>query len=60
MLIMTRKAGQSIIIDKDIVVTVLETKGMQVKIGIEAPREITVDREEIHIKKENSAKTNKG
>ena len=48
MLILTRKSGESINIGQDIVVRVLEIKGSQARIGVEAPRHITVHREEIY------------
>ncbi len=47
MLILTRKAGESINIGNDITVTVLGVSGQQVRIGISAPKEVTVHREEI-------------
>lgn len=47
MLVLTRKTGQKLIIDNDIVVTVLETRGDSVKIGIAAPKHIQIYREEI-------------
>jgi len=47
MLILTRRVGESIIIDKNIRVTVLATKGNQLRLGIEAPSDIEVHREEI-------------
>lgn len=48
MLILTRRLGESIIISDDIVVTVLGVKNSQVKIGVEAPKEVTVHREEVY------------
>lgn len=48
MLILSRKSGQSIIIGEKIKVTVLEVRGDQVRIGIEAPRELPVHRQEIY------------
>ncbi|MEO8694888.1 MAG: carbon storage regulator CsrA [Acidimicrobiales bacterium] len=48
MLILTRKAGESIVIAGSIRITVLDARGDQVRIGIEAPRNVTVHREEIH------------
>ncbi|MDH4229673.1 MAG: carbon storage regulator CsrA [Nitrospirota bacterium] len=47
MLILTRKLGEGIVIGPDIVVRVVEVKGGQVKLGIEAPRNTSVHREEI-------------
>ena len=47
MLVLTRNEGQSILIGDGIKVTVVSTKGGQVRFGIEAPREITVLREEV-------------
>ena len=47
MLVLTRHANQSIMIGHDIVVTVLEVRGDQVRIGIRAPREVDVHREEV-------------
>ena len=48
MLIVSRRQDESIIIDGDIVVTVLGTKGQQVRLGITAPDEVVIDREEVH------------
>lgn len=55
MLILTRKIGESIVIGDDIVVKVVETGRNSIRIGIEAPREITVLRQEVFeaIQKEN-------
>jgi carbon storage regulator len=47
MLVLTRKTGQKLIIANDIEVTVLEIRGDSVKIGIQAPKHITIYREEI-------------
>jgi len=57
MLVLSRKPGQSIIIGSDIVVTVLDVKGDQVRLGINAPRTLTVHRQEVQelIKAENTA-----
>jgi carbon storage regulator len=48
MLILTRKSGESINIGSDIVIRVLEIKGNQARLGIEAPRDVAVHREEIY------------
>ena len=55
MLALTRKKGESLVINNDIEVTVLEIRGDQVKIGITAPKEVPVYRKEIYvqIQKEN-------
>ena len=55
MLVLTRKKGQKLIINDNIEVIILETKGDSVKIGINAPRGISIFREEIYeeIKKAN-------
>ena len=48
MLILTRRIGEKLIIGDNVTVSVLGVKGCQVRIGIEAPRDVKVDREEIH------------
>ncbi len=63
MLILTRKIGESIVIGDDIVIKVVETGKNSIRIGIDAPREITVLRQEVFesIQRENilSAKGDK-
>lgn len=51
MLILTRKPGEVIRIGNDITVTVLGVNGQQVRLGIDAPKDVPVDREEIAIRK---------
>lgn len=47
MLILTRRIGESVMIGKEIQVTVLGVKGNQVRVGVNAPKEVPVHREEI-------------
>jgi len=47
MLVLTRKSGESVLIGDDITITVLDTRGDGVRIGIDAPRGIRIQREEI-------------
>lgn len=57
MLILTRRVGETITIGNDITVTVLGVKGNQVRLGVGAPRDVAVHREEIYqrIADENTA-----
>jgi carbon storage regulator len=48
MLVLSRKKNESIIINDNIVVTVVEVRGDKVRLGIEAPREVTVHRREVY------------
>jgi carbon storage regulator len=47
MLILTRRIGESVKIGDDVTVTVLGEKGLQVRIGIDAPKDVPIHREEI-------------
>ena len=50
MLVLTRKKNESIVIRDDIVVMVVEIRGDKVRLGIEAPKEVTVHRREVYDK----------
>ena len=58
MLILTRRVGETLMVGDDITVTVLGVKGNQVRIGVNAPRDVAVHREEIYdrIKSEHDQK----
>lgn len=63
MLVLTRKKGQAIIIGHDIEISIIDVQGDQVRIGINAPKSVTIHRKEIYeeIRNENlSAATVKG
>jgi len=57
MLVLTRRPGESIVVGQNIIITVIEIKGGQVRIGIDAPRDVQVHREEIYeqVRQENIA-----
>lgn len=48
MLVLTRRAGESIVIGNDVVITVLEIRGGQIRLGVDAPRNLAVHRAEIY------------
>jgi carbon storage regulator len=54
MLILTRRTGETIRIGGDVEVTVMAVNGNQVRIGVKAPRDTVVDREEIAIKRQQN------
>ena len=50
MLILTRKVGETLMIDDNVTVSILGVKGNQVRVGINAPKEVAVHREEIYLR----------
>ena len=55
MLILTRRVGESLMVGDDVTITVLGVKGNQVRVGVNAPKEVAVHREEILNRIEESA-----
>lgn len=61
MLILTRRVGETLMVGDDVTVTVLGVKGNQVRIGVNAPKDVSVHREEIYqrIQREKGEDTGK-
>lgn len=57
MLALTRKKGESLVINNNIEVTILEIRGDQIKLGLSAPRDVSIYRKEVYlqIQEENKA-----
>ncbi|MBE2897408.1 carbon storage regulator CsrA [Pasteurellaceae bacterium TAE3-ERU1] len=56
MLILTRKVGENLLIGEDISISILSVRGNQVKIGVNAPKEVAVHREEIYLRLKDAEK----
>jgi carbon storage regulator len=59
MLILTRKMGETLIIGDNITITILGVRGAQVRLGINAPKEVSVHREEIYLRIQKEEKDKK-
>jgi carbon storage regulator len=60
MLVLTRKIGEQLVIDGDIVVTVIAVEGNKVRLGIKAPKCVRVDRAEIHQRRQEETVLEEG
>lgn len=58
MLILTRRVGETLMVGDDVTVTVLGVKGNQVRIGVNAPKDVSVHREEIYQRIQNEKENN--
>lgn len=56
MLALTRKKGESLVVNNNVEITVLEIRGDQVKIGISAPKEVPIYRKEVYLQIQNENK----
>jgi len=54
MLVLSRNTGQEIVIGNNIRITVVAVEGEKVRIGVSAPKEVVVDRQEVHERRKNS------
>jgi carbon storage regulator len=60
MLILTRRVGETLMIGNDVTVTVLGVKGNQVRVGVNAPKDVSVHREEIYDRIQDEPEGGKG
>jgi len=58
MLILTRRVGETLMVGDEVTVTVLGVKGNQVRIGVNAPKDVSVHREEIYLRIQQEAESN--
>ena len=58
MLVFTRRIGERFMIGDDVNITVLGVKGKQVRLGVDAPKEVSVHREEIYLRIQNAPQQN--
>jgi carbon storage regulator len=58
MLILTRRVGETLMVGDDVTVTVLGVKGNQVRIGVNAPKDVSVHREEIYLRIQEESEPN--
>ncbi len=59
MLILARRPGEKLVINDDITITILEFNGSQIRIGIEAPKEVKIYREEVYDRIQANEKVHK-